>query len=575
MSTPILQNLNVAIYCRKSQESEERQILSLPAQVEEAERYLKLYGVSSKGVFQEAKSAKLPYKRPVFSKMMSEIRKGKFNAIMCWKLDRLARNMAEAGEIIELLQREKIKAIITPFKVYDPNENVLMMAVEFGMANQYSRDLSHNVKRGQIKKARMGYPSFPACIGFMNERNGIKGERKWLVDPERFPIVEEMFQMYLSGIYSGSEIYLWAKNTAKLVTPARRKRGNKLISESSVYRMLRNPVYAGFFYLQGELYELSKELPRAISFKEHQKIVAMLDGNKTPKTQDHEVIYSGFIQSRYDEYIGPDVKQQIICDCKYKFSSASKSHCPKCGISITQMNKAKKLRYVYYRNVTRLKRKQDIRYLSETYITEELKKFINKNLVFSTNFIEFCISYIGWLNQQSENAEVTASRESRIRDLEAKKIRYRELLAGGLFSQTEYLADINIINDELISLRESHNGTSDQKAILDVFTMGADLLTVLETGESELIRPMLSRFGANLLWDEKELVIQGNPRIQILIQGLDYAKRKFPLFEPKTTLGNKDKTGVFEPVIPILCSICEDVRNLTDASETKSDSGNT
>ena len=52
-----------------------------------------------------------------------------------------------------------------------PSDNVLMMGFEFGMANQYVRDLSTNTKRGLHEKAKRGeYPSV-APIGYLNDRN--------------------------------------------------------------------------------------------------------------------------------------------------------------------------------------------------------------------------------------------------------------------------------------------------------------------------------------------------------------------------------------------------------------------
>lgn len=77
--------------------------------------------------------------------MLKDIKRGKVNSLICWKLDRLARNMVDGGEVIDLLQQGIIRAIITPTKIYYPHENAVLMAVEFGSANQYSRDFNQNL----------------------------------------------------------------------------------------------------------------------------------------------------------------------------------------------------------------------------------------------------------------------------------------------------------------------------------------------------------------------------------------------------------------------------------------------
>jgi len=68
----------------------------------------------------------------------------------------LARNFIDGGEVIHLLQNKVIKEIQTPQKTYFSDEPVYLMSLEFGVSNQYSRDLSVNVKRGNKEKILNG-----------------------------------------------------------------------------------------------------------------------------------------------------------------------------------------------------------------------------------------------------------------------------------------------------------------------------------------------------------------------------------------------------------------------------------
>ena len=63
------------IYCRKSTEEEERQILSIEAQLTELREYAKREGLLIVNEFTENKTAKEPG-RPVFNQMVSEIEQG-------------------------------------------------------------------------------------------------------------------------------------------------------------------------------------------------------------------------------------------------------------------------------------------------------------------------------------------------------------------------------------------------------------------------------------------------------------------------------------------------------------------
>ena len=97
------------IYCRKSSDSEDRQVLSLDSQERELLSIVSKHGLTIVKTFKESMSAKSAG-RPIFNKMMDMITSGTADAILCWKLDRLARNFIDGGLIMDSLQRSIIKA---------------------------------------------------------------------------------------------------------------------------------------------------------------------------------------------------------------------------------------------------------------------------------------------------------------------------------------------------------------------------------------------------------------------------------------------------------------------------------
>ncbi len=182
------------IYCRKSSEDEDRQMLSIDAQLSELNAIARERGITIVETLTESKSAKEPG-REVFNGMLRRIEKGEANAILSWKLDRLARNFDDGGKIIGLLQRGVIQEIRTVEKLYLPSDNVLMIAVEFGMANQYVRDLSTNIRRGIREKVRQGVFSGKAPIGYFNE------PRLRTIEPEPrfFPKMKRILERFATG----------------------------------------------------------------------------------------------------------------------------------------------------------------------------------------------------------------------------------------------------------------------------------------------------------------------------------------------------------------------------------------
>ena len=124
------------LYARKSSESEDRQVESISSQVDVLKKLAEERNLEIVDVLTEAKSAKAPG-RPVFNKMLERIGKEEADGIICWKTDRLFRNPVDFGTISWMLQNSIIKHIQCSDRSYYPEDNVLLMSVEQGMANQF------------------------------------------------------------------------------------------------------------------------------------------------------------------------------------------------------------------------------------------------------------------------------------------------------------------------------------------------------------------------------------------------------------------------------------------------------
>ncbi|MFH1827567.1 MAG: recombinase family protein [bacterium] len=228
------------LYARKSSESDERQAMSIDSQINEMSNLAKRDGVLIKEIRQESHSAKQSGARPVFQKLIDDIRQGIFNGILTWAPDRLSRNAGDLGMIVDLMDQEKLLQIKTYGQVFSntPNDKFLLMIL-CSQAKLENDQKGINVKRGIKAKCEMGWrPNLPP-IGYLNRTfNGVKDI---VIDQERAPAIKEMFEKTAYYYHSGRMIKKWLDEIGFTT------RKGKRVSLSMIYNMLRNPFYYGEF----------------------------------------------------------------------------------------------------------------------------------------------------------------------------------------------------------------------------------------------------------------------------------------------------------------------------------------
>ena len=329
-------------YYRKSTEAEDRQLLSLDSQEREALSLAEKHNLIITKTFKESMSAKSSG-RPLFNEMMKMIQSGKADSIVCWKLDRLARNFIDGGLIIDLLQRGVIKEIQTSEGVHKQGDDVMLMAIKFGMANQYSRNLSVDVKRGNREKlSRGGWPN-RAPLGFLND----KATRTLVIDPTRAKYIPRAFELYLTGSHGFNDI------SDILYSEGFRSRTDKKVTKSYIQRILSSIFYTGIMERDGKYYQGNHQ--PLISKETFEKAQDVMSGRSHPKPQRLFFPLRGFMK------------------------------CENCGCALTAS--LKKGHHYYYCTGNRENCEEHKSYMRENYLYEKVSAIFD-GIAFSEGKIE-------------------------------------------------------------------------------------------------------------------------------------------------------------------------------------------
>ena len=424
-----MEKINIS-YNRKSTEDKNRQIQSIDDQVKVNNETALRYDEKISKQFIEEKSGKTPYKRPEFAKMMELIYSGNVNNIYCWKLDRLSRNMAEGGMIIQALQSGFINSIVTPDRTFSPNDNAVVIAVEFGIANEDIRRLSTNVKRGHRSKNEKGWMPGEAPMGYENEIYARKGDKKILPHKKDFKLVRMVFDKALTGLCSLVELAKFATDIG-----LKPKRGGSEIAPSTIYRLLTNTFYYGEYTHGGKLWKgVHKQM---ITTDEYDKIQKYLGDKGRPRQSSHLNKYNGLI------------------------------YCGECGFAVTpEPLKYKKIKstgelksYKYWRCTHKSKsHKCNQKSIREEKLEEQLNSFLD-SIELDERFIQWGLSYIEeYANAElQDRSHIEQAQKEKLTDVQTQLDNLVKLYispknsTGALLSEEDYIRQKKELQDNKVS----------------------------------------------------------------------------------------------------------------------------
>lgn len=273
-------------------------------------------------------SGKSIKKRPALVKLLEDAQNKKFDVVLVWKTNRLARNILDLLKIEKMFDQNYIS-----FRSYTENHETetapgkLQFHMLAAIAEFERNTISENVKMGMLARAREGKWNGGRVLGYdlvdISTHTDKRKHTKLVINEKEAKTVKRIFELYIAG------------NGYKAVANRVNKEGHlgkrgKPFSISTIKTILENPVYVGMIRYDVRRNWTDKRRgdinPNPILQQgEHEPIISQLDWEKAQH----------ILKERSN-------KPNRVHGGTFPFTGVMK--CPQCGAGMVVMRTVNKLK---------------------------------------------------------------------------------------------------------------------------------------------------------------------------------------------------------------------------------------
>ena len=393
------------IYIRVSTEDQAREGFSLGEQEEKLRQLCNYKEYEVYKVYCDAGiSAKDMEHRPKFQEMLKDMKDGKINYIVAYKLDRVTRSVRDLEELITQLEKYNTYLVCDRDDVNTSTANGRFFVRMLTVLSQLEIEIvSERTKFGMVGAIKSGHIPGIKPLGYKNDST-----RKTIIDPATAPIIKRVFDLYLQG-----KTYL---QIAKIFNEE--KILNKKWRDTYIEKIINNKIYMGDW--------------------EQYKAIGKKEGLEP-------IIYMNVVEPIIPRYIWEECQaQKIINQRTYTrtrvYTFFQKIKCPHCGkIMKCKGAGGKKKRYIYYNCE---KCHENFR---ESYIEEEFERIVGQLLRFDNEYNELFLPLFADKEMRIDKTDI----EKEIIKLTKQKERIKKAYMFEIVELDDFKEDIKVINDKL------------------------------------------------------------------------------------------------------------------------------
>lgn len=401
---------NIAgIYIRVSTEDQAREGFSLGEQEEKLKELCSFKELEVYKIYKDAGvSAKDMEHRPQFQEMLKDMRNGKINYIVAYKLDRITRSVRDLEELILELEKYNCYLLCDRDDVNTSTANGKFFVRMLTVLSQLEIEIvSERTKFGLNGAIKSGHIPGQRPFGYKSA-----DDKRMIIDNATRPYVEKIFDMYLEGKSFQTIANYFKTNN---IYP------KKKWTDVAIQKIIDNKIYMGDY-----------EQWKRIGKKE----------NLTP------IVYMNVVEpiisrAKWEDCQRQKEKNQRTYTRNRIYTFFQRLKCPKCGrIMKCKGSGGKKRKYMYYTcehcHVN----------FNEDYVEDLLKDFIYDLLEYDMAVKKF---FLPILEDKSSNIDTTTI-DKEIKDLEKQRDRIKTAYIKGIVEMEDFKEDYKLIEDKLAIL---------------------------------------------------------------------------------------------------------------------------
>ena len=397
------------VYIRVSTEDQAREGFSLGEQEEKLLQLCKFKELEVYKVYKDAGiSAKDMEHRPQFQEMLKDMKEGKLNYIVAYKLDRITRSVRDLEELISVLEQYNCFLLCDRDDVNTSTANGRFFVRMLTVLSQLEIEIvSERTKFGLNGAIKSGHIPGQRPFGYKSA-----DDKRMVIDNATRPYVEKIFDMYLEG-KSFQQIANYFKENN--IYP------KKNWKDTTIQKIIDNKIYMGD-YEQYKRIGKQENLEPIVYMNVVEPIISRAKWKECQRQKERN-------QRTYTR------------DRVYTFFQRLK--CPNCSrIMKCKGSGGTKRKYMYYTcehcHIN----------FNEDHVEHLLRDFIYDLLEYDMAVKKF---FLPVLEDKTNNIDTT-SIDKEIRDLEKQRNRIKDLYIKGIVEIDDFKEDYKLIEDKLANL---------------------------------------------------------------------------------------------------------------------------